>query len=321
VLAAGLACPLGAQDRRAVTLEVRTVDSVTGEPLGQVLIHLSGLPDRHTTGDDGALAFDAPLGSYRLTARRPGYEILRGDFLVRRPGEFTLAMEALPSGDPATSGRLTGILVDEDNERPLVGVIVSLRGLGDQITNDRGRFVFDNVPAGASSLEAQMLGYADRTESVTIERGHTTVVRFGMSVEAIELEPVEVEVRSRVLEDRGVYRRMEAGSIGRYVTRQDLEVRVTQHLGEALVGMPGVRVQSDGDRSFAVGRNGCALDLFVDGLPVMSESADGLFNLDMFPPEWVEIVEVYASAATAPVEFARSGTGCGVLLIWTRQRY
>ena len=43
------------------------------------------------------------------------------------------------------------------------------------------------------------------------------------------------------------------------------------------------------------------------------------FDVSTIPPERVEAVEYYAGAAQTPLEYSRSGSSCGVLVIWTRR--
>lgn len=59
----------------------------------------------------------------------------------------------------------------------------------------------------------------------------------------------------------------------------------------------------------------CVPRVYVDGMRMV---VDGYFPLDgVVVPEWIEGMEVYTSELRAPQQYA-AGTGCGVILIWTR---
>jgi hypothetical protein len=69
-----------------------------------------------------------------------------------------------------------------------------------------------------------------------------------------------------------------------------------------------------GGRTFS--SHGCPIAYAIDGVPYEPASfgVDGEIGVDN-----IEAIEVY-DAATAPAQYSRRGTGCGVILIWTRER-
>jgi carboxypeptidase family protein/TonB-dependent receptor-like protein len=310
---------LYAQESDAVRLTILVVNAESGTVLPGTVIQLSGIGERFLTDERGTLSIYARLGEYRLTARKNGYRVLEGDLEVKRAGDFTLELDPLSLADPSTLGRLSGTLADHGTGRPIEGALVELLGLGQRLTDRQGYFLFEDVPTGPFRVETRMVGYADRTESVTIQQGQTTVLRIGMAVDPIELEPIDVEVRSRFLEEMGVYERMTRGSSGHIVARLEIEQRRSQHLSDSFYAIPGLRVRRNGRRTILVGRGDCPLDVFLDGIPVASEENDGLYDIDQIPPGWVELAEVYAGAAATPVEYGLPGRHCGVVLIWTRR--
>ena len=66
------------------------------------------------------------------------------------------------------------------------------------------------------------------------------------------------------------------------------------------------------------GGNGyCAMQVYVDDvrMPVP-------FNLDMLPsPRLLSGIEVYAGSATLPAKYNTMDSGCGVVLVWTKDGY
>ena len=62
-------------------------------------------------------------------------------------------------------------------------------------------------------------------------------------------------------------------------------------------------------RSISLSPGDCVLQVYVDGLPSIDT------DLDQFPPNWIEAMEVYHGIDT-PTEYGVNS--CGVVLIWTR---
>lgn len=311
---------LWAQASDTVDITAHIVDARTGDPLYGAVLALSGIQSRYVTDARGEVTFPVALGEYVMVIRRGGYETLQGDFDVLRPGDFRLGLDPEELDDPAAQGRIVGTVTDAELDRPVEGARVTLLGHGDAVTDDRGRFQFPALPAGLAEIRIQMLGYAERTDPVTVHSGRTTAVEVGMSVEAVALEPIHVEVRSPVLETNGVYERMEQGLSGHILTRSDIEARGAYRLSDHLDAMAGVRVLPSGQRRVATGRANCPLAIYVDGVE-WGVDIEGTVDIDRIPTEWIEVAEVYTGIASAPVEYSRDGRGCGVMLIWTRQGF
>jgi hypothetical protein len=77
---------------------------------------------------------------------------------------------------------------------------------------------------------------------------------------------------------------------------------------------------------------GVAPEVFLDGVPMNSPgsgSAGGrgaarippqIFNLNSIQISELQGVEYYPSGGSVPIEFTSERTGCGALLLWTRER-
>ena len=67
----------------------------------------------------------------------------------------------------------------------------------------------------------------------------------------------------------------------------------------------------------------CWVSVFVDGVRIYDRGS----NKDTPPPDLTRLhtrdydgVEFYSGGATVPAEYNTTGGGCGVLLLWTRER-
>ena len=67
-------------------------------------------------------------------------------------------------------------------------------------------------------------------------------------------------------------------------------------------------------------RPACFMDVYIDGALAFDSrhSENGLLDVNTIPPEHIEGIEVYSSAAQIPAKYNRTGNNCGVLLIWLR---
>ena len=162
-----------------------------------------------------------------------------------------------------------------------------------------------------TEVTVAMIGYAKRTEPVSLQLERTTLVQMALTVEAVGLEPLEVEVRSRFLEARGVYWRIDHGRVQHLLTRETLDTLSV--LTDGLARLPGIRVEYPGGLPHVMGRRRCPVRMFLDGFPLL------LDNLDDLLPEEVEVAEIYLAERT-PVQFGGINNKCGAIVLWSRRK-
>lgn len=246
--------------------------------------------------------------------------------VVRRGGEWLPWMCLLLTlgGFPASSsgqgvaqtGRVILVVADDDDRSILSGVQV-LYGDEVGVTDGNGRLLVSDLLPGLLDVSVEHLGYVSRTVQVDVVAGHTVEMRVPLARNAVELEPIAVSVRSRVLELRGFYERRDGGFSGNFLTREDVEERDPRDFTQLVSDLPGVRVINgpEGPRVFfgrAVSfRNTglCAPSLFLDGVKSHVRVMD--VHLD---PDHVEGLEVYTGAGVP----GRFMDACGAILVWTR---
>ena len=223
--------------------------------------------------------------------------------------------------DRMGTASIMGRVLDQETNNPLVGVEVSLDETTDtaqSITNERGEFQFEGVVAGSLVLRSRRLGYTERIDSLSISEGALIDVTVRLSTEAIELEELVVEVKSRLLEQRGFYERQRTGYGGVFIDREIIEERNPSRLTDLFRTMSGLRVVYGGlfgpkvfvnqNITFSDGGLGCEPGLVLDGV------RSTMRTYDFIDPVEVEGVEVYAGGG-APGGFSNP---CGTIAIWTR---
>lgn len=227
----------------------------------------------------------------------------------------SLALQTVDREQPR--GRVVGVVLDPTGERGLTDVGIVMAGI-QVLSDDQGRFLFPSVAAGDHALSVESLGYVPRSDTVHVAPNTTVHVRLVLTVDPIDVEPIDVVVRSRVLEVRGFYDRQGSGYSGHYFERIDLVERNARDLTDLLGPLSGVRLINSGlegnrvvfERATSIAGGGlCEPALFLDGV----KSSIRLYDM-ILDPTHIEGVEVYAGAAIP----GRFNDPCGAVLIWTR---
>ena len=250
--------------------------------------------------------------------------MLRGDFRVVRvvrAGELTFLMHALGDVDTSIPERLLVRVAEFGSGRLIEGAAVSLVGGQGGLTDGSGWVEFRDLGGPVAEVTVQMFGYEKRTEPVTLHQGRTTVVEVAMSIDAVVLEPLRVEVRSRYLEAHGVYWRMDHNRTMHVFDSEDLIERGgVPYLTQAFTKLPGLHV-TGGSIS---GLRGCKIAVYWDGMPMEWGGrvvTTVPWGLDEIPPEEIDLVEIYTGIRT-PLRFSRwpgDMNNCGAVAFWSRR--
>ena len=221
--------------------------------------------------------------------------------------------------DRVGTASISGLVLDQETNDPVVGVEMSVDGTSAlSITNDQGEFRFEEVLSGSLILRSRRLGYEERMDSLSVPEGALIDVTVRLSTEPVELEELVVEVRSRLLEQRGFYERQRTGYGGVFIDRETIEDRNPNVITDLFRTMSGLRVVYGGlfgpkvfvnqNITFSDGGLGCEPSLMLDGVRSTMRS------YDFIDPVEVEGLEVYAGGG-APGGFSDP---CGTIAIWTR---
>lgn len=234
-----------------------------------------------------------------------------------------LFLAPLPvAGQNATT--IAGRILDPDTDDPVSDAEVRLLGTTRMdVTDAGGSFRFEGVDAGVYRIEIRHIAYGVYTEEVEVQEGTTLSLQVGITQEAIELEPLTVQVYTA----RDIRRRASGVRISE-ISREQLDFAdmtgfnlgqvleqnvpgVTVRESTAMVGVPTC-VEFRGAR-FGQFDGACRSPVvYLDGVPVNNPTY--LYgNLDMGDIERLEMVP----PAEAGVRF---GTGAlwGALVIETR---
>ena len=227
-------------------------------------------------------------------------------------------------------GVLAGTVRDAETLTPLASAQVSVVGTGiGALTDPRGGFRLEGVPAGTVEVRIESLGYETATRSLTLAPGQVVDLTFAMTVSAVALDEMIVTVT-------GLQRRREVGNATATI---DVEGELEQVLPPSLLNLlegraPGVQVaQSSGSvgstPSVTIrGSGSFLLDdtpiIYVDGTRVSNDLISGpdvggqttsrLSDLNLDDIEQIEVVNGPSAATLYGTEAA-----AGVIRITTKR--
>ncbi|MBK8249634.1 MAG: carboxypeptidase-like regulatory domain-containing protein [Gemmatimonadetes bacterium] len=210
------------------------------------------------------------------------------------------------------------------------------------LTDSAGRFQVSAGSGGRFRLLVRAIGYFPISRSLVLATDDTIHLVLELQSNAQELSAVVVEGARRDWASEEFETRRRAG-IGRFFPREVLAEQEHSTVTNALRRSAGIQfvkrpVDCGGGWAAAGGRSGaierqpwmscingvpfpkaCYFNVFLDGLPIWVHGTAEPPNLDAYNVASLEAIEVYRSAAEAPILFQRSRSTCGVVVLWTRR--
>jgi TonB-dependent starch-binding outer membrane protein SusC len=193
-------------------------------------------------------------------------------------------------------GTISGLVVDGSTMQPLPGVQVAVVGTNQgTLTNQQGRYVLINVPAGQRELRASLIGYGRASQSVAVVANQTATVNFELVQSAVVLEGVIVTATGQE------QRLREIGNSVVNISTDQLDLAPVQSLTNLLQGRaPGVAIQptsgsvGTGARVRIRGNSSVSLDgtplVIIDGIRATNEvESTGLFTGGIATSRWEDI--------------------------------
>ena len=220
--------------------------------------------------------------------------------------------------------QVTGRVVNQANGQPLAAVQVFIAGSGiGALSQQNGRYLLLNVPAGTHTLTAERIGYRSVTAEITVAAGETVVQDFALSEEALGLDEIIVTGTPGGTQRRAIGNAVTAVSAAEVTetvavqTIQDLMsgrspgVQFTRVSGNVGTG-GGIDIRGVG--SFNVGGNPL---IYVDGIRVNNETQTGpqlgdmkeVNPLDDLNPADIESIEIIKGPAAGTLYGTEASAG------------
>ena len=232
---------------------------------------------------------------------------------------------------PAYRHRLLGVF-DSQSGEPIEGVeVIDVMSKTSAATTRTGTVALSYLPDGGSLVRIQKLGYTPQTLMVAISPADTVPI----TILLVALTPTLPTMVTRDSAPKyigpglqGFEERRHQG-LGHFLTEEQLRKHENAKMTNVVQQFPSVRVicPTKGQRQgecFAIGTRPatrrallgglCEIDIYIDGIVVTDNDLQKL-NVNEFAA-----VEYYAGGATIPVQYNRTGSSCGVMLFWTRER-
>ncbi len=221
-----------------------------------------------------------------------------------------------------TTGTIRGRITDNATQQGLSGVTVAAGGHS-VLTQADGRYVMTGVPAGAQTVRARTIGYAQATSDVTVAAGQEVVADLALTATAVTLSEVVVTG----------YGEQRAGNITGAVTAvTDSQFNPGRVISPQMLiqnKVPGVQVVDNNDPGGglsirirgATSINASSEPLYVvDGVPLGTGAGGGLSAgrdpLNYLNPNDIESITVLRDASAAAIYGANAANG--VVIIQTK---
>lgn len=218
---------------------------------------------------------------------------------------------AVSESDTRFNGSITGLVIEEDSGEFLPGVSVILLYPGDEaqifgnetgreadtVTDGKGRYQLNNVPAGIYRVQFFKGEYNPRIVSdVEVLPQKTTSLDVPLSVQAQDQQDdvftmESFEVSSQALSSQGValeaLRKQSPASVD-FLTSTEISKYGASDIAEAITRIPGINLV-EGQFAVIRGLNDRYVNTLVNGVPVPSTdpTRQGV-QLDLFPSGYVD---------------------------------
>jgi hypothetical protein len=230
---------------------------------------------------------------------------------------------------PRASGVIDGTVTDTTLKPIGFAEVKILRTDISIETNTLGRFRFVDVPAGQYLLIVRRIGFRPISSIIQVGTRDTLRLSFLMEPAVQALDKVVITEERRSLKMLEFEERRRQG-VGFFITQDQIERRNLPVAADYLRLAPSISLapspnpsgisdlvaisKREGGSVFGDGANACAMQIVVDGVPMPPR-----FPLELLPtPREIAGFEIYAGAATVPVQFSGLDRRCGMILVWTR---
>jgi hypothetical protein len=248
-------------------------------------------------------------------------------------GATLVARPVVAQDDASIAGRI----VSKASKAAVAGVDLELApGSRRLVSDDSGRFKFDRVPAGNVTLLVRRIGFLPESLYVTLSAREDLdlLVELRQAPQVLDTVSVAAPAQPVVTGKLSEFYERKKFGIGRFIEAREFENVLHYQMADILASrLSGVRKVPLGGVAVAIGtrrgtphglvgspRRGmpCLTAVYLDGTIVAGGAGMPPFDINQVDPQHVAAIEFYTGLGQIPAQFNKTGSGCGVLLIWTK---
>lgn len=207
---------------------------------------------------------------------------------------FVISLSISLFGD---NGRISGIVVAEENQQPLPGANIILMGtlLGAAADLDGG-FVIENVSPGNYTLEVLNIGYQSVRQPVIVQSGERIEVRIALATKILKSPEIVVTGARRAV------RKADSPVTIATISAEQISLRNPTTMEDVLPYESGVQIIDGqinirGSSGYARGA-GTRVSVLIDGFPAISFD-NGTIYWEAIPAQDIERVEILKGPGSA----------------------
>ena len=268
--------------------------------------------------------------------------MVRGRRLVRLATTLLMLPLLQAAGQSAI---LSGAVVRDTLSHGLPGATVIIPDFNRMATSDAtGEFKITGLPAGRHAVLIRHIGFNSLIDTVNFVDGQDADREYVLDPTPPTLDSVRINATKeapRLSAKMSQFEEHRTLGFGHFVTEAELRKNDMRKLNDVLTarmpslrtyrpdpkGAPTVEYLSSGHgqcAGFAMTcspNQPCPVTLYVNGVLYYAASMKmDVPDIARFPTAEIEAVEYYVGAAQVPEQYNASQSGCGVLVLWMRER-
>ena len=233
---------------------------------------------------------------------------------------------------PSKLATMSGKILADSSERPIVGAQIAVPALGLTTTSDSlGTFRLTGIGVGRHLITVIHLGFEQLKTYVTFAASGTVdadIVLTPMATNAAQRVGTVTVTADAVPRGLVDFERRRQSGIGDFLTEDAIRKTSRGELTDVLRRLPGVQFSrpATGFGAYASAGRGanrgrpCFIAVMIDRTWVYEGKRNELpFDLNSISPDIVVAIEYYRGMGYIPAEFSRERASCGTLIIWTKQ--
>jgi hypothetical protein len=236
---------------------------------------------------------------------------------------------AQTSGLPAYRLRILGVFDARSGEAVEGAEVIDMLGKVTAKTTTTGTVTLSYLPEGQTLLRIRKVGFEVTTMLVSISPDDTIPVTVLLKPAAQVLPTVfttDSSVTTRIAPGLRDFEQRRARGGGYFITEAELRKNDVKSMTYVARSIPGVKIVCSRSGSTCIaattrqggrtqfGGGNCPVDIYVDGIVYTDNDLEKM-RVDQFAA-----LEFYAGGARTPIQYTKTGSSCGVLLLWTRER-